>query len=143
MSPAPSLSAGILIPGDNEVIRAQGSALPNALLEVDNQTSLGRKMRIAGKNPTAMLPGTKGIAAEPAPQGGASELREKALRDHMLADSSDREPGQGYAEATRQRTGECPYLDDETEGKSGLAPASRLAHKAGQAVQAKMVYAIC
>src|SRR5713226_2754008 len=117
--PTSSLNAGLFICGDNEVIRAQGSALPNALIEIEKQTGLGRKMRIARKNPTAMLPGTKGIAAEPAPQRGAADLRDQALSDHLLADFSDREPGQGYTEAMRQLTGECLYLDDETGGKNG------------------------
>jgi hypothetical protein len=61
----------------------------------------------------------------------------QGLRDHMLADFSEREPGQGYAQAMRQLTGECLCLDDVTGGKAVLAPAARLALKAGQAGQAK------
>jgi len=55
-----SLNAGPFIRGENEVLRAQGSAFPNALTEIENQTGLGRKMRIARKNPAAMLPGDEG-----------------------------------------------------------------------------------
>lgn len=141
--PASSLNAGLFIRGDNEVIGAQGSALPNALIEIENQAGLGRKMRIARKNPTAMLPGTKGIAAEPAPQRGAADLRDQALRDHLLADFSDREPGQGYAEAMRQLTGECLYLDDETGGKSGPCARLEVRPQGRGNGPSKIVYAIC
>jgi hypothetical protein len=112
------------------------------IIEIETQTGLSRKMRIARKNPTAMLPGTKGIAAEPAPKRGAADLRDQALGDHMLADFSDREPGQGYPQAMRQLTGECFYLNDETGGKSGPCPRLEVRPQDLASGPSKTVYAI-
>lgn len=67
-----------------------------------------------------MLPGPKGITAEPAPQCGAADLGDQALRNHMLADLLDRETGQRKSEAVRKLAGQCFNLNDETGGKSGL-----------------------
>jgi hypothetical protein len=40
-----------------------------------------------------MFPGAKGVAAEPAPQSGAADLGYQTLRNHVLPDLLDREPG--------------------------------------------------
>jgi hypothetical protein len=69
-----SLNASLFIRGDNEVIRNHGSALPNALTEIENRPGLDCRMRIAKENPTAMLQGSKSVAAEPAPRRGAAGL---------------------------------------------------------------------
>ena len=49
MAAAPRLNARLLIGGDHEVVRGQGLLLPNALVEIENPTGLGRKLRIARK----------------------------------------------------------------------------------------------
>jgi hypothetical protein len=67
-----------------------------------------------------MLPGAKGIAAEPAPQSGAADLCDQALRNHMLPNFLDREPRQGKAEGMRKFADQCLNLNDEAGGKSGL-----------------------
>ena len=141
--PASSLDAGLFVRRDHEIIRVQGSALPNVFIEIENQTGLDSKMRIAREDPTAMLPGTKSIAAEPAPQRCAADLSYQALGDHMLADFSDGEPGQGEAQAVRQFTGECFYLDDESGGKSGLCACLEVRSQALASGPSKIACAIC
>ena len=71
-----------------------------------------------------MLPGAKSIAAEPAPQGGAADLGDQTLRNHMLTDLLDRETGQRESEAVRKFAGQRLNLNDEAGGKSG--PYARL-----------------
>ena len=90
-----------------------------------------------------MFPGAKGIAAEPAPQSGATDLSHQALGNNVLADFLDREPGQWEPEGVRKRTGECLNLNDETGGKSG--PHARLeAAPQGQAIgQGRIACATC
>jgi hypothetical protein len=38
-----------------------------------------------------MPPWTESVSAEPAPQGGAADFRDEALRNHVLPDLLDRE----------------------------------------------------
>ena len=59
------MNAGPFVRRDDEVIRAQGSALSNALVQMEHGAGFGSKVRIARENPAAMLPPTEGIAAEP------------------------------------------------------------------------------
>jgi hypothetical protein len=40
-----------------------------------------------------MLPRADGIAAEPPPQRGAADLGDETLRNHVVPDLIDREPG--------------------------------------------------
>ena len=69
-----------------------------------------------------MLPGAKGIAAEPAPQSSAADLSDQALGNNVLADFLDREPGQWEPEAMRKLAGERLNLNDETGEKRALRP---------------------
>ena len=140
---ASGLNAGLFVRGDDEVISAQWSALPNALVEIEDGTGFGRKVGIAREDPASMLPGAEGIAAEPAPQGGAADLGDETLRNHVLPDLLDREAGQRKPEAVRKFAGKRLNLDDEAGGKSG--PYARLeAAPPGQAVgQGQIACATC
>jgi hypothetical protein len=90
------------------------------------------KVWIAGKDPASLFPGTKGIAAEPAPQSSAADLSDQALGNNVQADFLNREPRQWEPEGVRKLAGECLNLNDETGGKAGLTPASRLRLKTRQ-----------
>ena len=90
-----------------------------------------------------MFPGDKGITAEPAPQSSAADLSDQALRNNVLADFLDGEPGQWEPEGMRKLASECLNLNDETGGKSG--PYARLeAAPQGQAIgRGRIAYATC
>ena len=90
------------------------------MVEIEDGAGFGRKVGIAREDPASMWPGPKGIPAEPAPQGGAADLGDETLRNHVLADLVDRETGQGKPKAVGEFTGKRLNLDDETGGKSGL-----------------------
>jgi hypothetical protein len=77
------------------------------------------------------------------PKTLATDLSNQALRNNVLADFLDREPGQWEPEGVRKLAGECLNLNDETGGKSG--PHARLeAAPQGQAIgQGRIAYATC
>ncbi len=105
--PASGLNAGLFVRRDDKVMSAQWSALPNAVVEIEDGAGFGRKVGIAREDPASMLPGAEGIAAEPAPQGGAADLGDETLRNHVLPDLVDRETGQRKPEAVREFTGKA------------------------------------
>ena len=90
-----------------------------------------------------MLPRAKGIAAEPAPQGGAADLSDETLSNHMLSDLADREAGQRKAEAVREFAGQCLNLDDEIGGKSGLYARPEAAPPGRGVEKEQIACAIC
>ena len=140
---AAGLNTGLFVCADDVIIGAQWSALPDALVKIEDGSGFAGKVRIAREDPASMLPGAKGIAAEPAPQSSAADLSDQALRNNVLPDLLDREPGQWEPEGVRKLAGECLNLNDETGGKSG--PYARLeAAPQGQAIgQGRIAYATC
>jgi hypothetical protein len=55
------LNAGFLVGGDHVFIAAQRFALPAALVKVQDSSRFLLELRIAGENPTAVLPGADGV----------------------------------------------------------------------------------
>ena len=112
------------------------------MVEVEDGAGFGREVGVAREDPAAMLPGPERVAAEPAPQGGATDLGDEALRNHVPPDLVDREAGQGKPKAVGEFTSKCLNLDDETGGKSGLY--ARLGAPPGRAVwQEQIACATC
>ncbi len=140
---ASGLDARFLVRRHKEVIIAQWSAFPNAVVEIEDGAGCGRKIGIAREDPTSMLPGAEGIATEPAPQGGAADLGDETLRNHVLSDLFDREAGQRKAEAVRKFTGKLLNLDDEAGGKSGLYARLEAAPPDRAVWQGQIACAIC
>jgi len=77
--PATSLNAGLFVCGDNVVVGAQWDALPDALIKIEDGSGFVGELGIAREDPASMLPGAKGIAAQPAPQCGAADVCHQAL----------------------------------------------------------------
>jgi hypothetical protein len=117
---APRLNTRLLVRRDHEVISTQWSAVPNALVEVEDGAGFGSKVGIPREDPASMLPRPESVGAEPTPQGGATDFGDEALRNHVLADLLNRETRQRKSEAVREFTGKRLNLDDEAGGKSGL-----------------------
>jgi hypothetical protein len=141
--PAAGLNAGFFVGRDNKVVSAQRSAFPNAMVQIEDRAGLGGKIGITRKDPASMLPRSKGIATEPAPQRSSTDLCDEALRNHVLPDLLNGKAGQRKSEAVREFTGKRLNLDDETGGKSGLY-ARREVEPPGQAcVREKTACATC
>jgi hypothetical protein len=58
---AARLDAGFLICTDDELRSLHGLALPDSGVEIENAPGFQSEVRVAGKNPTPVLPRTKGI----------------------------------------------------------------------------------
>lgn len=67
------LDTGFLIGRENKFVSFKRSTLPNAFIEVENTPGLDGKVRVARKDPAAMLPGTDRIFVEPAPNGAVAD----------------------------------------------------------------------
>ena len=74
---------------------------------------------IAWKDPTAVLPGTNGIATQPTPECGAADSGNYALSDCLLANIGQRQARERQPQAMGQLTGESLYLHDYAGGKRG------------------------
>jgi hypothetical protein len=129
---AAGLNARLFIGRDYKVVSAQWSAFPNAMVQIEDRTSLGGKIGIAREDPASMLPRAKGIVTEPSPQGRSTDLSDETPGNHVLADLLDGKSGQRKSQTVREFTGKRLNLDDETGGKSGLY-ARREAGPPGQA----------
>ena len=143
MFSAPGLNTGFFVCADDVVIGTQGNAVPEALVKIKDGSGFAGKVWIAREDPASMFPGSKGIAAEPAPQSSAANLSDQALGKNVLADFLDRKPGQWEPEAMRKFAGQRLNLNDETGGKSG--PYARLeAAPQDQAIGLRRIaYATC
>src|SRR5260370_20118378 len=116
--PAAGLNAGLFVGRDDVVVSAQRSAFPDAFVQIEDRTGFVGKVGIAREDPASMLPGAKGIAAEPAPQRSAADLGNQALRNYVLADLLDREAGQRKSEAGRELASPGLYLHAQAGGES-------------------------
>jgi hypothetical protein len=84
------LNAGLLVSRQHEFVRAERPAAPETLVKVENRSSLLNKLGITGEDPTAMAPGTYGVAAQPSPESTATDLGDDALSKHFGSDVGDR-----------------------------------------------------
>ncbi len=67
MLAAAGLNAGLFICGDHEFVIFQCAALPLAGIQIQHTASLVGEIRIAWKDPTAVIPGSNGVFMEPTP----------------------------------------------------------------------------
>ena len=112
-----SLNAGLFVGGNDKVGGAERDTLPQAFLEVQDASRLGCEIWVAGKDPTAVLPRTKSIRIQPAPQGGAADLSPQALRHHFLLEIGDGQSREREPQTMRKLTSEGLYLHDDAGGK--------------------------
>jgi hypothetical protein len=68
------LDAGLLVRADDEVPSRQWSAVPKALVKIENGAGLGQELRVAGKYPAPVAPRTNGVLAQPAPERDPADL---------------------------------------------------------------------
>src|ERR1700730_584263 len=58
---------------DDELVGAEFTAFPDALVQIQNASGLGFEIRISRKDPAAVLPRTDGVLAQPSPDGGVTD----------------------------------------------------------------------
>src|SRR5260370_12430021 len=142
LAPA-SLRAGLFVGRNDKVGGAERDSLPQAFIEVQDASHLGREIWVTGKDPTAVLPRTKGIRIQPAPQGSATDLRNQALRHHLLLDIGDGESREWESQTMRKFTSEGLYLHDDAGGKRGRAARPAVAPQDRVGATRQIVCATC
>ena len=74
MDASAGLDAGLFIGRNDELVFLEGLALPDALVEIQQTSGFGCELRVAGKNPTAVKPGSDGVFMEPAPESAITDF---------------------------------------------------------------------
>ena len=80
------LNAGLLVGRDYELILFESPAVPASGVQVEDAASLGRELRIAWKDPTAVIPGPDRVLMEPAPDRAAGNGGDQARLTDMASD---------------------------------------------------------
>jgi hypothetical protein len=138
-----SLNAGLFVGGKDKVGREERASLPAAFIEVQDASRLGCEIWVAGEDPTAVLPRTKGIGIQPPPQGSAADLSHQALRHHLLPDIGDGESRERESQTMRKLTGEGLYLNHDAGGKTGRDARPEVARPGRADAPKQIVCATC
>ena len=116
-----------LVGGDDKFVLAQCLPLPSAPIQVQDPSGLGLELRIARKDPAAVLPGADCVLVQPAPDGACSSvppIRVLGLPRHI----GHTEPRQRQAQGGRELTGQRLDLNADLWGEKpgtdlgGLVP---------------------
>jgi hypothetical protein len=70
---AAGLDAGLLVGGDDEFIVLERAALPLPGIQIQQTAGFGGEVRIAWKDPTAVIPRSNSVFIKPAPQCTAAD----------------------------------------------------------------------
>jgi hypothetical protein len=90
-----------------------------------------------------MLPRSKGIGIQPAPDGSAADLSHQALGHNLLLDIGDGESRERESQTMRKLTGEGLYLNDDAGGKKGRAARPEVAPRGQAGAPRQIVCATC
>jgi len=128
------LDAGLFIRTENELIGPEFTALPEALIEIQEPASLLFEVRVSGKDPTTVLPRTDGVLVEPAPYSSVAEGGCQASVPHMRSEFRHTPTGKGWPGDPGKLTGDSFNLHDQfwggkTRGRPGRWRSSRPAKR--------------
>ena len=116
---APRLNTSFFIRGDDELRTLEGFSVPEPGIKIEDTPRFPSEIRIPGKDPTPVLPRTKGIGTQPTPEGRTADLGDDTLSHYLLSDIGKRQPRERQPESMRKLTGEGFYLHDDAGGKRG------------------------
>ena len=111
------LDAGLLVGGDDVLVLAQRLPLPASLVQVQDAPGLGLEVRIARKDPAAVLPRPNGVFVQPAPDGAVADARDQARALGVSRHIGHAESRQGQAKVGRQFAGKRLDLNRELWGE--------------------------
>ena len=143
MNAEPSLDARFLIGRQDVLARAERDPVPAPRVQFQDALGLGGECRVAGENPTPMPPGAQGVLAEPAPQGGPTDLGDEPLRHDRLLQVAERPVRQRHSALRGQLTREGLDGDDDSGGKSGPAARPEATPRGPAADAARSVFSTC
>lgn len=111
------LDTGLLIGRENKFVIFKRSTLPDAFIEVENTPGLGGKVRVARKDPTAVLPRTDRIFVEPAPDRAVTDGCDNPGAARFGCDLSDTPAREWQVTHRGEFTSEGLNLNDYLWGK--------------------------
>ena len=91
------LDAGLFVGRQDAIGGRQRLALPATFVKLQHPVGLLLEVRVAGKDPTAVVPRAQGVFAQPTPQGGLADRSHEAAADGFAPDLRDTQPSQGKA----------------------------------------------
>src|SRR5256884_171671 len=112
------LNAGLFIRRDDELVGAQFTALPEALVQIQNASGLGRKLWVSRKDPAAVLPRADGILVQPSPDGGVTEGGGQTTGADLGAQFGHAPARKGHTKAAGKFTGHGFNLHDQLWGEN-------------------------
>jgi len=125
------------------VVGSQGLAFPQCLIEIQHPLSLGLEVRIAWKDPTAMLPGANGVLIEPSPNGTPADFGDNAapgdFPDQILATVT----GEWLAAFFGQLAGDGLDLHHQFRGENWAGAQNEEGSPSLQDVPRRIACAIC
>jgi len=102
MDAQPRLDAGLLVSGDDVFVLAQRLTLPAVLVQVQDAPGLGLEVRIARKDPAAVLPRPDRVLVQPTPDRAVADARHQARALSVARNVGHAEARQRQAEVGRQ-----------------------------------------
>jgi hypothetical protein len=88
------LNASLLIGGDHKIVGTEGPAFPVALVQIQDRAGFFSEAGITRKDPGPMTPGADGVAAEPSPNRGTTDVGDPSLFQHLAPYVFYGKPGQ-------------------------------------------------
>ena len=111
------LDAGLLVGGDDELVRAQRLPLPAARIQVQDAPGLGLEVGVAREDPAAMLPRADRILVQPAPDRAVADARHQASALRMARHIGHAQPGQRNTQGGGQLAGHRFDLNGQLGGE--------------------------
>lgn len=143
MTTAARLDAGFLIGRQNKLIIPKDMPIPYPFIEIQDSPGFLGKLRITGKYPGTIPPGTNGILMKPSPYGAVTDGGCESRSSNFPAQIGNTPSRKWYLMDRGQFTGQRLNLYDDLRGeKSGGVPDEVVPQAQGGVLQ-RNVFATC
>lgn len=143
MTTTARLDAGFLIGRQNKLIIPKGMPIPYPFIEIQDSPGFLGKLRITGKYPGTIPPGTNGILMKPSPYGAVTDGGCESRSSDLPAQIGNTPSRKWYLMDRGQFTGQGLNLNDNLRGgKSGGDPDVNVPQAQGGVLQ-RNVFATC
>ena len=115
MKTAAGLDAGLLVRRDDELVGAQGAAVPDSFVKVQNQSGSLEKPGVSRPDPRVATPGFQGVLVEDAPDRREADRLDMAFIFDYALDVWNKPATQRLVMPTRQLAGD--RFDDRPQAR--------------------------
>ena len=112
-----SLNAGLFVGRDDKFILLEGPVVPAASIQIQYPVGLNGKGRIAGEDPTAVIPGPNCVLMKPTPNGASGDCRHQTRGNDLPGNIGSAPAGQRKTLSAGQFAGEGFNLHDQFWGE--------------------------